>query len=80
MKNRIKLDDIDAQIDRINTKLGREVYCYRKFGQSYSLDSNANASRLFESVAVFSSKRALYDALTISLAIIDPAPTSGIRG
>ena len=71
MKNRIKLDDIAAQIEQLNIELGRKAYDYSQFGQSYSLDSNGNASGRFESVAIFSSKRALYDALTLSLAIID---------
>tara|TARA_R110002020_G_C16113089_1_gene759718 strand:- start:168 stop:443 length:276 start_codon:yes stop_codon:yes gene_type:complete len=71
MKNRIKLDDIAAQIERLNIELGRKAYDYSQFGQSYSLDSNGNASGRFESIALFSSKRALYDALTLSLAIID---------
>ena len=71
MKNRIKLDDIAAQIEQLNIELGRKAYDYSQFGQSYSLDSNGNASGRFESVAIFSSKRALYDALTLPLAIID---------
>ena len=71
MKNRIKLDDIAAQVERLNIELGRKAYDYSQFGQSYSLDSNGNASGRFESIALFSSKRALYDALTLSLAIID---------
>ena len=71
MKNRIKLDDIAAQVERLNIELGRKAYCYSQFGQSYSLDSNGNASGRFESIALFDSKRALYDALTLSLAIID---------
>ena len=71
MKNRIKLSDISAQIERLNIEIGRKAYDYSQFGQSYSLDSNGNASGRFESIALFSSKRALYDALTLSLAIID---------
>ena len=71
MKNRIKLDDIAAQIERLNIELGRKAYCFRQFGESYSLDSNGNPSGRFESIAVFSSKRALYDALALSLAIIN---------
>ena len=71
MKNRIKLDDIAAQVERLNIELGRKAYDYSQFGQSYSLDSNGNPSGRFESIALFSSKRALYDALALSLAIID---------
>ena len=71
MKNRIKLGDIAAQIERLNIELGRKAYDYSQFGQSYSLDSNGNPSGRFESIALFNSKRALYDALALSLAIID---------
>lgn len=71
MKNRVKLSDIAAQIERLNIELGRKAYEHSQFGQSYSLDSNGNASGRFESIALFSSKRALYDALALSLAIID---------
>ena len=71
MKNRIKLNDIAAQIERLNIELGRKAYDYSQFGQSYSLDSNGNPSGRFESIALFNSKRALYDALALSLSIID---------
>ena len=71
MKNRIKLSDIAAQVERLNIELGRKAYDYSQFGQSYSLDSSVNDSGRFESIALFDSKRALYDALALSLAVID---------
>ncbi len=71
MKNRIKLNDIADKIELLNIGFGRKAYDYSQFGQSYSLDSNGNPNGRFESIALFSSKRALYDALALSLAIID---------